>query len=136
MRGSTRRAWVKLFVTGWLHGSVRWQLDAAERGTFADLIAWAGECGREGEICDNDGRAFPPDFIANQLHIPLELLQTTITKCEKEGRIKVEGGVILITNWKAYQSEYDRQRPYRQKGKLSDDPDKYVKGQYGHMVKR
>lgn len=143
MRGSTRRTWVKLFVIGWLHGSVRWQLTPEERGTFADLLAFAGECGRDGEISDNDGRAFPFSFIANQLNIPLELLERTIAKCVTEGRIKLgepveqfEGnetneGVIHIVNWTSYQSEYERQKPYRGK---QDDPDKYTRQKYSEVI--
>ncbi len=112
-RGGWKRTWVKLFIGGWLHGSIRWQLEPAERGTWADLIAMAGECGMDGRICDNDGRPFPILFIANQLNIPIELLGSTIAKCKAEGRIENDDGVITISNWKAYQSEYERQKQYR-----------------------
>ncbi len=134
MRGAWRKRWVKLHITGWLHGSVRWQLEPAERATFADLICMAGECGKDGEICDNDGRAFPRAFIANQLNITEDLLECTIAKCEDEGRLSDKDGVIFITNWKAYQSEYDRQKPYRQAELKTDDPDKYTQGKYGPLV--
>ena len=113
MRGSNRRAWIKVFITGWLHGSIRWQLDSAERGCFADLLCLAGECGKEGAICDNDGRPFPRDFIASQFHIPGELLDRTIDKSLKEGRITEHEGILTIANWKVYQSEYERQKQYR-----------------------
>ena len=86
MRGRGKRSWVKLWVTGWLHGSIRWQLDPAERGVWADLLCLAGECGQEGKICDNDGRPYPREFIANQLNILQILLDATIAKCKHEGR--------------------------------------------------
>ena len=114
MRGEKRRSWVKMWVTGWLHGSIRWQLDPAERGVWADLICLAGECSRDGEICDNDGRPFPRSYIANQLNIPQPLLDITIAKCRHEGRINDQDEIIVISNWKTYQSEYERQRPYRE----------------------
>jgi hypothetical protein len=137
MRGVSRRTWVKLFVTGWLHGSIRWQLEPDERGVWADLIAMAGECGKEGKICDNDGRAYPRQFIANQLNIPIELLDRTIAKCMHDGRVEENSDIIKITNWAVYQSEYDRQKPYRQKKKAEDDPEKYThQGKYGHMVQK
>jgi len=136
MRGATRRAWVRFFITGWLHGSIRWQLTPEERATWADLICLAGECEKGGAICDNDNMAFPREFIASQLNIPQTLLDRTIAKCIHEGRIVDKGGVLLISNWKAYQSEYERQKPYRQKGQPDEDPDKYTKGKYGHMVRR
>ncbi len=122
-RGSVRRSWVKLWITGWLHGSIRWQLDAAERATWADLICMAGECSQNGQICDNDGRGLPIEYIANTLNIPIDLLGSTIAKCKSEGRIEDrEDGVIAIANWQAYQSEYDRQKKYRQpkKGKYGE----------------
>lgn len=134
MRGRGKRSWVKLWVTGWLHGSIRWQLDPSERGVWADLLCLAGECGQEGKICDNDGRPYPRDFIANQLNIPQALLDQTIAKCKHEGRLDDKDEVIVITNWQTYQSEYDRVKKYREKP--PDDPDKYIKGPYGHMVKR
>lgn len=113
-RGATRRSWVKLWVTGWLHGSIRWQLGAAERATWADLICMAGECSQNGKVCDNDGRALPIEYIANTLNISLDLLSSTIEKCKAEGRIENrEDGVIVISNWNAYQSEYERQKKYR-----------------------
>ena len=117
MRGQTRRTWVKFFITGWLHGSVRWQLDSAERGVFADLICFAGECNRDGAICDNDGKPYPLDFVANQFNITRELLDRTIVKCAAEGRIEERDGIIILTNFKIYNSEYARQKPYRVKAK-------------------
>jgi len=134
MRGQARMTWVKLHINGWLHGSIRWQLEADERGVWADLIAMAGQCLSGGRICDNDGRPYPRDFIANQLNIPQELLDRTVAKCRREGRLEDRDDMIILTNWKVYQSEYERQKQYR--GKKEDDPEKFVKGKYGHMVRR
>ncbi len=134
-RGTSRRSWVKLFVTGWLHGSIRWQLTPEQRSVFADLICLAGECNQDGKICDNDGRPFPLEYIAHQLNISEDLLVATLAVNEDEGRISQDEGVITIANWKVYQSEYARQKPYRQ-GQHDDDPDKFIKGKFGHMVQR
>lgn len=114
MRGGTKYAWVKLHVNGWLHGSIRYQLTPEERGVWADLIALAGQCQKGGKIEDNDGRAFPWNFLANQLNIPKALLERTIEKCEAEGRIMVNGELMALTNWPEYQSEYERQKSYRE----------------------
>lgn len=134
MRGKGKRSWIKIWVTGWLHGSIRWQLDPSERGVWADLIVLAGESSQEGAICDNDKRPYPRDFIASQLNIPQELLDRTIAKCMHEGRIEERDDVIIISNWQTYQSEYDRVKKYREKP--AEDPEKYKKGRYGHMVQR
>lgn len=127
-----KRTWVKIFVTGWLHGSIRWQLTPEERGVWADLIALAGECGRDGAICDNDDKPYPRDFIAGQLNIPVELLDHTIAKCKHDGRIENRDDIITLSNWKHYQSEYQRQKPYRQR--KADHPRDYKGGKYGHLV--
>jgi len=110
-----RRSWIKLWTTGWLHGSIRWQLTADERGVWADLLAFAGECGQEGEISDNSGRALPRNFIANQFNISQTLLDRTLAKCKHDGRIEEEEreGIIKIANWGHYQSEYERQKIWR-----------------------
>ena len=134
MRARGKRSWVKFWVTGWLHGSIRWQLDPSERGVWADLICLAGECGQDGKICDNDGRPYPRDFIANQLNIPQILLDRTIAKCRHEGRLDDRDDVIIVTNWKNYQSEYDRVKKYREKP--ADDSGKYAGQQHDGLVKR
>ncbi len=112
-----RKSWVKLWVTGWLHGSIRWQLDSEERGVWADLMALAGECAAGGAICDHDGQAIPRKFIANQLNITQTLLDRVIAKCKHDERIEETelNGVLRLTNWDHYQSEYDRQKPYQEK---------------------
>lgn len=134
-RGATRRTWVKLFITGWLHGSIRWQLEPDERSVWADLICMAGECGKEGRICDNDNKPFPREYIASHLNLKQDLLDRTIAKCRKEGRLVNRDDILIIENWKYYQSEYDRQKPYRGKAK-EEDPDKFTKGKLGHMVQK
>ena len=110
----TRRTWVKLHVTGWLHGSIRWQLTPEERGVWADILALSGEIGQEGAICDNDGRALPLKFIAAQFNIKPSLLKRVIDKNVAEGRLVIEdNGSLRLANWSRYQSEYDRQKKYR-----------------------
>jgi len=89
----------------------------------------------DGLIADRDERPYPHSYIAHELHIPVELLERTLDKCIKEGRITEDEHGIHITNWVAYQSEYERQKPYRQKAE-EQDPDKFIKGRYGHMVQR
>lgn len=136
MRGEYRRPWLKLWALECLEGSIRYQLDAAERGTWYDLLALARISGVEGQISDRDSRPYPHSFIASRLNISLDLLEQTLEKCQAEGRVTEDEQGIHITNWKVYQSEYERQKPYRQKGRISEDPDKFVKGPLSHMVKR
>ena len=98
-----------------LDGSIRYQLEADERGVWYDLINFSAICSEAGIIADRDGRPYPHSFIANRLNIPLELLERTLGKCSEEGRLsEKEGEPIRIVNWKCYQSEYDRQKGYQQ----------------------
>lgn len=112
-----RRTWIKLHTHGILHGSVSYQLSEAEQAVWIKILCMAGECNRDGQISDNDGRAYPHQFIAHELHTSLELLEVSLEKCIEEGRITENGAGVHITNWSTYQSEYQRQKPYRQEKK-------------------
>lgn len=114
MPRGTKRTWIKLFCYERLHGSVAFQLTPAERSVWDELLCLAGLCGLEGLIADRDSRPFPHSYIAHECHISLELLETTLAKCIEEGRITENEHGIYLTNWSKYQSEYDRQKPYRQ----------------------
>ena len=111
---TTKRRWFKLHANECLNGSIRWQLTAEERGVWYDLLVFSAVCSNTGMISDRDGNPFPLSFIANRLNISQELLETTISKCRDEGRLTVTDGVIQISNWNKYQSEYDRVKDYQQ----------------------
>ena len=135
MPRAQRRTWIKLYCYERLHGSVSFQLEPEERSVWDELLCFAGLCGLDGLIADRDKRPFPHSYIAHELHITEELFKRTLGKCKEEGRITENEHGIYITNWAAYQSEYARQKPYRQKAK-TDDPDRFIKGRLGHVVKR
>lgn len=128
-RTKWQRRWIKLYPLECLEGSIRWQLESDERGVWYDLLNFAGICNQDGWIRDRDGRPFPLQFIANRLNITLELLERTIGKCLEEGRLVKHASGFKITHWKGYQSEYERQKPYREKNK-------YLHGKLGHVVQR
>jgi len=134
MRPARRRTWIKLYPIDCLEGSIRYQLEADERGVWYDLLNLAAICATPGLISDKDSRPYPHDFIASRLNISVELLEASLAKCIEEGRISENVNGIHITNWAPYQSEYERQKPYREQKR--EDPDKYNKGKYGHMVKQ
>lgn len=113
MSRAQRRTWIKLDCYGRLHGSMVYQLEEAEQSVWDKLLCYAGILGHEGQIADNDGRPFPHSFIAYEIHTTAELLESTIEKCQEEGRISEDGTGIHITKWAEYQSEYSRQKPYR-----------------------
>ncbi len=107
------RRWIKMYPVPCLEGSIRWQLEADERGVWYDLVMFAALCPTPGLIADSNERAYPTKFIASRLSVNEELLKRTLDKCEEEGRVKVNSTGIHIVNWGKYQSEYERQKPYR-----------------------
>lgn len=115
-RGRPKRSWVKMDCQGCLHGSINYQLTLDEQAVWFKLIMYSAVCGGEaGFICDNDNKPMPLEYIAQELHCPLETLEGTLKKCAEEGRVNVNSTGIEIINFAAYQfTEYDRQRPYRQ----------------------
>lgn len=142
-RGRKPRYWVKLDCQGILHGSINYLLTLEEQALWIKLIAFAEVCGGPpGMVQDNEDRGLPHEFIAHELHCPVKILDSMLKKMTDDNAIKESGrGVIELVNFPAYQfTEYDRQKPYRDKKKEDrtgfEDSDKYIKGKYGHMVKR
>lgn len=119
-RAKGRRTWIKLYCQGILHGSINYQLSPEEQVVWIKLLCLAGLLGLEGSIADNDHRAFPRNFLSHELHTTLEILESTLAKCKEEGRITEDEEGIHITHWSAYQSEYERQKPYRERKKETD----------------
>lgn len=111
------RRWIKLYCYERLHGSVSYQLTEAEQSIWDKLLCLAGLCGNDGVIADHDLRPYPRDFIIHELHADPAVFEKTIDKCKEEGRLSEDDGTIRITNWSKYQSEYDRQKKYRDDGK-------------------
>jgi hypothetical protein len=116
-----------------LEGSIRYQLEADERGVWYDLLNFAAVCSEPGIISDRDGRSYPHTFIANRLNVSLELFERSLKKCLDEGRVAENDNGIKIVNWSAYQSEYDRQKPYRQAKKEGRAKKKSVTCSCGRM---
>lgn len=111
-----RMSWVKLWVAECLTGTIRWELEPDERGVWYDLLLLAGDCRTAGIISANETTPLPRRTIAGRLNIDDELLDRTIKKCVASGRIEIDKkGLIHICSWAKYQSEYQRQKKYRQK---------------------
>ena len=130
------RRWIKVFCFETLHGSVSYQLTEAEQSVWVKLLCFAGLCGNEGLISDHDKRPFPHSFIIHEIHTDKDIFESTLKKCEDEGRISEDGQGIRITNWGKYQSEYDRQKPWREAKKAGQaiDPGKYTRGPLGKIA--
>ena len=115
------RRWVKVYCYETLHGSISYQLSEAEQAVWLKLLCFAGLCGNEGVIADHDLRPFPHEFICHEIHTNKEVFEETLRKCKDEGRISEDGHSITIVNWAKYQSEYDRQKVFRERWRQRDE---------------
>ena len=138
-RGRKPRTWVKMDCEGLLRGSINYLLSLEGQAVWLKMIALSEVCGgRPGFIEDNNQRGLPHEYIAQELHSPVEVFELVLEKMEADGAVKINGtGSIELVNFQQDQfSEYDRQKPYREAKKQKDeDPDKYTSGKFGHMVK-
>jgi len=120
-----RRTWIKLFCDQWLRGSIRKECIEV-RAIFADLLAMAGDSGYgdDGLIQLAEGVGFTDELIAGILNVSAQIWLTAKKRLidhpdPDENRIQIiplsQGYSIKILNWTRYQSEYRRQKPYRDK---------------------
>jgi len=115
-----RRRWVKQWTQETLTGFPR-QLEADERSVWYDFRSLAGDSCEPGIICAYPGVAYTEEQMCRILKIPAELLQRAKAKMVQEKDISINGdGTIRIVNWEKIQSEYERQKPYRQGKKVTE----------------
>lgn len=112
------RSWIKIWVAESLRGTMRFDFTPAERGVWYDLLALAGDGRQDGLIAPGKDQKYPLRWIAGTLNISPSLLHRTLEKCKTYSRIEVNDNGIRILNWNKYQSEYERQKPFRLQHKL------------------
>ena len=142
-----RKNWVKLWTHESLFGTTRFELLENERGIWTDLLCLAGVSKFPGIIAagkyEEDYKGYPEAYLWGILNVSEETWKSAIEKCERSGKIEIErngSGEIIITvvNFSMYQSEYQRQLPYRkQKEGLApeSDPREYEE-RYGHLLNK
>jgi len=101
-----------------LFGSLRHELDAAQRGIWNDFLDMAKLSRvRPGLIAAAEGVPYKHEWLAAFLNVPLDLLNEAIKVLTDSERIVENNNGIEILNRSKYQTEYDRQKPYRQGNK-------------------
>jgi len=111
------RKWIKLWCKQWTEGSIR-EEEPAVRGVWADLLALAGsgQYGSSGEIKLQNGIGLTDKQLCEILNIKPSLLRRAKKRFIDSQRINISPkNAITISNWFNYQSEYDRQKPYRER---------------------
>lgn len=110
-----RRTWIKIYVDPWLRKSLR-EETAELRGIWTDILTLAGDSayGDGGTIQLAPGVGLTDSQIIDVLHLDPGEWERVKPRLQETDRIKVNGGnCIQIVNWARYQSEYERQKPYR-----------------------
>lgn len=100
-----------------LRGSINYLLTLEGQAVWVKMIALSEVSGgRPGFIEDNNQRGLPHEYIAQELHCPIDVFEEVLKRMSDDGAIKSNGtGSIELVNFKHYQfSEYDRQKPYRE----------------------
>jgi len=115
-----RRTWIKIYCDKWLRGTLR--EDTLEtRGAWVDLLAMAGDSAfsEDGVIQVSPGVGLTDEQIASILRVGISVWLTAKERLLNTARIGIDGhNVIKIVNWHNYQSEYERQKPSRERKKL------------------
>ena len=118
----TNRTWVKLYCDQWLSGSLREETPEL-RGIWADLLALAGsgKYGDTGRISLQNDVGLTDSQYEKLLKITKYQWQKAKKRLILTERIAVNSAnVVTIINWKKYQSEYERQKPYRHQKLLAE----------------
>ena len=134
-RASQKRGWIKL-TKSWLTSSMNYRMELSEQAVFSKILIMADECGPvPGLISDNDFRPVPKEYLAHLACCPLELFESTLKKSIEDESIYENSHGLFLIHFDDYQfTEYDRQKPYREKKKAERDTKKYTEGDFGHMV--
>ncbi len=114
---AANRTWIKIFCSPWLRGAIR-EESCEVRALWIDLLALAGDgsFGDEGKIKLADMIGLTDQQIAGVMKVDIATWQQVKSRLVETERITVDdNNIITVTNWAKYQSEYSRQKQYREK---------------------
>lgn len=98
--------WRKSWIDENLEGSIRIDLEPAERSVWSDLCDLCGKSRRWGIIERSEGIPYTIEDFAYKFKTPSSIIESTIAKCLKEGRLQRDStGAFIVANWDRYQQE-------------------------------
>ena len=118
--GNMRRNWIKVYVDQSLRGTMISELTAAERWAWIGILLMAGDSNEDGRVflrknAKGELIGFSEPTISELLGLDINEFKSAKEKMIKYDKILIDkNNVIQVINWKKYQSEYQRQRPYRE----------------------
>jgi hypothetical protein len=108
-----RRKWIKLWTQETLYRSISQELAPEERWVWIAFLCLAGDSVEPGVIMAAPGIAWTQDQLAQITKVPLPVMQSAFQKMIDAKKIHVNhGGIIYISNWEKYQTNWDRIRKY------------------------
>ena len=122
----------KIYRKSWpydnLFGSLRFETTPAQRAVWNDLLDFAKLSRvKPGIVAPAPDVAYNHVWLAQFFNVDLELLESTLDILKSTGRINENSHGIEIINWKKYQTDYERQKPYREGKGKSRDPERDIK---------
>ena len=116
---SWRKSWVYKNIHGNGEGGCKKrQLLPDERSVWDDYLDMATPPNTPiaGEVCYSKGVGLTLEILSNTLHTSIEAIKRANKHMEELKMITVaNNGVVIINNYNKYQSEYNRQKAYRDK---------------------
>lgn len=101
MKDKKPLTWIPVYIDKHLFGSTRQELEPDERSVWMDLLVFSGK--DDGHIRANEGVPYPNAQLAGIFLVPEDLLNRTIKKCIKYGKIKIlKDGTMYLPSWKNY----------------------------------
>lgn len=112
----SRRNWIKIYPEGFLRRTLFMEMpDIGERYAWIGFLCLAGDNGIDGKISITETMGYTDEQLAGLLDMDVDVLKSAKKKMVKYEKISVDkNNVIQILSWNTYQSEYQRQRDYRQ----------------------
>jgi hypothetical protein len=104
--------WFKIHAQRWFLGSTRFELSPEQRAVWIDVLARASLNDPAGEF-----EYYSLEQLAAQFQVSLALVKNSLKRFVEVKKIAHDPKKksIKILNWGKYQSEYERQKPYRKK---------------------
>jgi hypothetical protein len=104
--------WFKIHAQRWFLGSTRFELSPEQRAAWIDVLARASLNDPPGEF-----EYYSLEQLAAQFQMSLILVKNSLKRFVEVKKIAHDPKKksIKILNWAKYQSEYERQKPYRKK---------------------
>ncbi len=106
-------AWKNIFGDNGGGGSKR-KLLPDERSVWDDYLDMAALSPIKGQVCINSTTGYTLEQLCNIFHTPVATIARANKKMQELGMITVENnGIVVINNWKLYQSDYERVKVYK-----------------------